>query len=255
VTARTAAFAFASELLRRLEHDEVIAGCEVVDIDPYELGSDTIPRPIRVALRGLYHIDVTYRGFPPNLEPGMLVYVLHVADGDLYEVLAPCATGSVQFGTIGFPLTPTVFRSGTLNPYDTLDDALASLQSRPGTLFVPPGEWTATGTYVISDSAITGFGYDASRMTFNITDGTALVLINTTIADVWLTVIGAGPTIGVSDHPSSMMTVVTRCRINVASTGSETVGACGFHCSNTPSHVNTSPSLGGVVSTSARSPR
>jgi len=67
--------------------DETITGCRVVALDPYGVGVATTPRYIKVALRDRYHQDVFYRGGLPEMIVGDYLTVVHVREGNRYEVL------------------------------------------------------------------------------------------------------------------------------------------------------------------------
>lgn len=76
--------------------DETITGCIVINLDPYGVGPGTLPRYILVSLRGGYHQDVFYRGGLPDMAPGDSLTVIHVREGNRYEVLGPGgATGVI----------------------------------------------------------------------------------------------------------------------------------------------------------------
>lgn len=74
--------------------DEFIAGCEISNLDLYGVGLGVLPRYIQCAIRG-YQQPVFYRG-GLTLAVGTDVTVIHIRDGNLYEVAgASGATGSV----------------------------------------------------------------------------------------------------------------------------------------------------------------
>lgn len=74
--------------------DETIPNCQVIDDDP-DGDSPAVPRYFTVAQRNFYYNDVLYRGSPPGLSNGDYCTVLHMRDGDIYEILGPGgATGS-----------------------------------------------------------------------------------------------------------------------------------------------------------------
>jgi hypothetical protein len=75
--------------------DETITGCDVVNLDPYGVGVATLPRYILVSLRGRYHQDVFYRGGLPDLAIGDYLTVVHVREGNRYEVMGPGGTAGV----------------------------------------------------------------------------------------------------------------------------------------------------------------
>jgi len=78
--------------------DEFIAGCDVTDMDLYGVGVGVYPRYIQCEIRE-YLQPVFYRG-GLTLIVGDAVTVVHIRDGELYEVAGPSgATGSV----IGIP--------------------------------------------------------------------------------------------------------------------------------------------------------
>lgn len=73
--------------------DEFIAGCEVTDMDLYGAGLGVFPRFIQCEIRE-YLQPVFYRGGLATLAVGDDVTVVHLRDGDLYEVAGPSgATG------------------------------------------------------------------------------------------------------------------------------------------------------------------
>jgi len=83
--------------------DEVIAGCQVIDLDPFGAGVGTVPRYIRVALRDQYYQNVYYRGGITGLAVTDYVTVIHLRDGNRYEVLGP---GGSTGGVPNPPPTP-----------------------------------------------------------------------------------------------------------------------------------------------------
>jgi len=83
--------------------DEVIAGCQVIDLDPFGVGVGTVPRYIRVALRDQYYQNVYYRGGITGLAVTDYVTVIHLRDGNRYEVLGP---GGSTGGVPNPPPTP-----------------------------------------------------------------------------------------------------------------------------------------------------
>jgi hypothetical protein len=70
--------------------DAVIPNCEVVDDDPLNVGTGTIPRYVTVTVHQYYQIAY-YRGGMP-LSVGDFVTVLHIREGDRFEVIG--ASGS-----------------------------------------------------------------------------------------------------------------------------------------------------------------
>lgn len=71
------------QLLQLLGVDEIITSCEVVDTDPY--GDGGLPRYIRVRIHQYYQ-DVLFRG-GFWIQVGSYVHVVHIREGDRYEVL------------------------------------------------------------------------------------------------------------------------------------------------------------------------
>jgi hypothetical protein len=80
--------------------DEIIPDCEVVNDDPDGVGAAVYPRLMLVALRDQYQYYATARG-NVNLVTGDYCTVLHIRDGDLYEILG---AGS-STGSSGVPIT------------------------------------------------------------------------------------------------------------------------------------------------------
>ena len=72
-----------SHLPEVLGVDEIIPGCEVFDLDP---GTNTLPREFRVRIHR-YLQEALYRGGIANLSVGDQVTVIHMRDGNRYEVL------------------------------------------------------------------------------------------------------------------------------------------------------------------------
>lgn len=103
--------------------DETVSGCEVMNLDPYGVG--TLPRYIQVALRGGYRVDAFYRGNIPGLALTDLVTVVHFRDGDRYEVLgAGGATGTAH-----------------LAPADAQYVTMAASADLPNERVLTAGEW------------------------------------------------------------------------------------------------------------------
>ncbi len=75
--------------------DEVIAGCRVVNLDPYGVGLATYPRYIQVALRDRYYQDIMYRGGLSGLAVGDYVTVVHMRDGNRYELMTAGGSAGV----------------------------------------------------------------------------------------------------------------------------------------------------------------
>lgn len=73
--------------------DELISGCEVINLDPYGVGLGTYPRWLRVSLRGREHVDVYYRGGISGLVVGDFVTIAHIRDGDRYEIITAGGAG------------------------------------------------------------------------------------------------------------------------------------------------------------------
>lgn len=71
--------------------DEFIAGCEVMNVDLYAVGLGVYPRFIQCEIRE-YLQPVFYRG-GLTLAVGDDVTVIHIRDGDLYEVAGPGGSG------------------------------------------------------------------------------------------------------------------------------------------------------------------
>lgn len=94
---------------RLLGIDDIIPNCEVTDNDPEGVGTTTLPRTIRVRVNQ-YQQFATYRGFPDGVLTGDYLTVVHIAQGDTYEVLgAGGSTGSISGG--GGVSTPPHFSS------------------------------------------------------------------------------------------------------------------------------------------------
>lgn len=88
--------------------DEAIAGCEVLDLDPYAAGAGTFPRYIKARLRGGtataggYAHDIYWRG-TPLLAVGDYITVLHLRDGNRYEILGMGGGGGTS-GAVPLPV-------------------------------------------------------------------------------------------------------------------------------------------------------
>lgn len=95
---------FVDGLLSRLPYllgiDEFLPGCEVIDMDPDGVGTDTFPRLITVTINE-YRQPVLYRGFPA-LTVGDYCTVVHYRQADTYEVLG--SGGSSGFSQIALAL-------------------------------------------------------------------------------------------------------------------------------------------------------
>lgn len=188
--------------------DEVIAGCQVVNLDPYTAGLGTYPRYIQVALRDRYYQDVMYRGGLTGLAVGDYVTVVHMRDGNRYELLtAGGSTGVVvnpapaeahyvttqvdplltnehvaqagewtavtaaagTFQTDFHPDNPAVVTgAGVVTEYATIQDAITAANSCE-TVLVPPGTYSEAITLKYG-VAVKGFGHRAKIIISSATD-------------------------------------------------------------------------------------
>ena len=185
-------------LHRRLRRDTHIPGCVVVHVDPYDVGTDVVPRYVRVALRGREHVDVLYRGFPPNLQEGQQVTVLHIVEGDLYEVFGPSGTdesGAIVYPDPAFLLTKFLVvrdvwsaESAGVEAFDTFLEALTA-STNIDVILVPPGwhEYELTEPLTIDNRMIAGTT-EARRATwiyFYSSVPVSTALVSLTFSDVW----------------------------------------------------------------------
>ncbi len=96
---------FVAELLSRLPVllgiDETIVGCELVNLDTFGVGLTVIPRYVTVKLRG-YNQFVWYNGVV-GLTIGDYYTVIHIREGDRYEILGPSGTGGSSGGSYTAP--------------------------------------------------------------------------------------------------------------------------------------------------------
>lgn len=124
--------------------DETIAGCEITDMDAYSTG--TTPRYIRVRLQGGdavaggYLVDAFWRG-GPSLGVGDSCTILHLRDGDRYEVIgAGGSTGVSTFTDVYQHVWVYDVSLGLLKPYTTINAALAyALLAAGDYILIPPG--------------------------------------------------------------------------------------------------------------------
>jgi hypothetical protein len=91
-----ALFAVAPEVLGI---DEFITGCTVTDIDVYGAGVGTLPRFIQCEIREYLH-PVLYCGGIPGFAVNTEVSVIHLRDGNRYEVAGPSGGGGIAGVTI-----------------------------------------------------------------------------------------------------------------------------------------------------------
>lgn len=151
-------------LPHQLGIDRLITGCEVIDLDPYTVGA--FPRYIKVALRGEYHVDATYRGGIGGLAVGNEVTVIHLRDGGRYEVYGPSGSAGVIVPpsepgmwldvriAAGVPymdfepdLPAVVTATGVVTEYATIVAALAAAVAT-NSVVIPPGTYDETFTLV-----------------------------------------------------------------------------------------------------------
>src|SRR5690606_4898260 len=92
----------------------IIAGCEVTDDDPY--GTAVMPRYIQVRIHE-YTKDAVYRGYPVDVGVGDKVSVLHLQEGNRYEVLGP--SGDTGYAELPWRL---VSPDGTIDPVIAADN-------------------------------------------------------------------------------------------------------------------------------------
>lgn len=88
--------ALLSALPALLGVNEIIGGCELIDVDPYGVGVAIIPRWVRVSIYE-YHQDVWYSG-SIGLTVGDYYTILHNRTGDRYEIMGPSGTGGSSGG-------------------------------------------------------------------------------------------------------------------------------------------------------------
>ena len=72
---------------------EVITGCAITNVDSY--GTGAMPRYITARVNEFTEPNILWRGVPPSLTVGMEVSVLHLREGNRYEVLGASGAGGI----------------------------------------------------------------------------------------------------------------------------------------------------------------
>jgi len=111
------------ELVYQLGVDEIISSCEVINMDPYAAGG--FPRYIKVRIHQYYQ-DVLYRG-GMGFGVGDYVHVIHLREGDRYEVLAvggAAGSAATDLETLSDYVRGFIIRGGATEweAYDANDD-------------------------------------------------------------------------------------------------------------------------------------
>lgn len=104
IETRNAIWEFMQYLLSRLPYrlgiDEILPGCELIDLDPYSTGG-AIPRYVKVRINR-YAQDAWYNG-NVGLVLGEYYTVIHMRAGDRYEVSGPSGIGGGGGGSYVAP--------------------------------------------------------------------------------------------------------------------------------------------------------
>jgi hypothetical protein len=170
-----ALFAVAPEVLGI---DEFITGCRVTNMDIYGAGVATLPRFIQCEIRE-YLQPVLYRGGLPTLAVGDDVSVIHLRDGNRYEVAGPSGSSGAVTG-VGLPCMVSVWRDCILTPYADPDDAFTNANVAGDVILVPEGTWTLSAQHTLTNqTSIAGIGAHPELCVLQATASVGINLIQT----------------------------------------------------------------------------